>query len=927
MFNDDIDCSEQHPEALPLDKAVHRLFEIQAAVRGGGTALVEGLRKISYKDLNIRANRLAHWLIGEGFVPGQAAGIFLERGIEHIIVTLAVLKAGGVYVPIDTETPESRVRRMLQDVELFSVFSDSRSGHDTAMFSEVRAVDLASLATEIENAPENNPDVECSSNASAYIMFTSGTTGRPKGVEVLHKGVVRLFVGADYVPYSRETAILHVANTAFDAATFEIWGSLLNGGRGIICPHRVPTLRELKDLLHQNGVNTLLLTTAYFNLIVDESPEVLRPVKHLLVGGEALSAPHVEKALKALPDLNLINAYGPTENSVITTAYAFCRETFKLEAPVPIGRAINQTCCYILNAAMHPVEDGEEGELYAGGDGVARGYVNRPELTAEKFIPDPFSDNPEAVMYRTGDRVRRNADGQIEYLGRTDNQVKLRGHRIELQEIESVLSSCSGTEQVAVAVDDKSYSEKKLIAYVKRANAHDAAGEELRHYAEENLPDYMVPAFYVLVDAFPLTAAGKLDRRALPKMFPVGQAGNIPQGTIENEVQRELIDIFQDLFGHQDIGPGSDFFRLGGNSLMAVTLVMKIEQRTGCRLPLAVLTQASAIADLAEKISASSNSEFTVENRGFRALKELKSGDGSVPPLFLVHGGAGNVLLFSDFVQALKDGQPVYAFQWPGWADGAPGPETIGDMAAFYLEELTALYPQGELYLGGYCIGGLIAMEMAQKLKVAGRKVSGPLLVWDTPNLSAASRLLGNPWDSDSGIDGFNRTLKELLGYAVASGVRGAEPLKPASGKKALVRKIPGVLPAVRAGQRFVRTRKAAMDRKKLSSTLCGGPVPVESRAALCMDVLLRAAEKYRFREFECDVLYFKSMELSGHSFGLGAGWWCDPFLGFRELCKGHFTGGFIGGEHNGMACAREMADLFYTAGEKLKQDVVRNGL
>ncbi len=835
---------------------VHALFEKQVIERGESVALIFEDRQLSYQELNKQANRLAHYLIEIGVRPGQSVALFLERGLDQIVATLAILKAGAVYIPLDVEFPQERIVQMLEDAPPHCVLSNtSLAGRidDPVMLDE--------LADTLRTYPESNPAIEHPSNALAYIMYTSGSTGRPKGVEVTHRGIVRLLFGGNYVPLNTNTIILHMAATSFDAATFEIWGALLQGGTCVLCPSRVPTLDTIGQLLAAHRINTFWMTSALFNLVISEAPQLLKPVKYLLVGGEALSPRHVEKALRELPETQLINGYGPTENTTFSTTYTFDRTTFDPARPIPIGRAIGNSTCYVLDAHQQLVPVGVPGELYLGGDGLARGYINRPDLTAECFFNDPFSSESDARMYKTGDRVCWNPEGLIEFLGRIDHQIKLRGFRIELQEIDLVIGAHPKVEQAITTVFEDAVRGKGLACYVKGVDLDRVSLDELEKFAYTKLPDYMVPARFIPVKEWSYTPSGKLDRKALPKpLLTRSDPANFQAP--ENETQKALVGIWEHLLQIKPISIDDHFFELGGDSLRAVHLFHEIHQHLGRELPLATLMQSPTLRGLAAIIDGHSE-ESPLE--GFRSLQCIQKGDPDVAPLFMIHGGAGNVVVFRELAHNLGADQPVYAFQWSGW-DGHRGDRSIPEMAAAYKEELLRFHPSKTYRLGGHCMGGLIAIELAQQLRAENIGIDGPIVVSDCPNLKSIHYHQEEP---------------------------------DASGLK----RFPWVIS-------FVRRARALPQNLRINWTLIRGrKVSMKDRAFYSSGTLVAAAKRYTHPHYPGDILYFRSACMLGRNLGL-QGWWDDPFLGFGELCEGRFETHEVGGEHNEVLSLPEVAEL-----------------
>ncbi|MEN8255579.1 MAG: amino acid adenylation domain-containing protein [Verrucomicrobiota bacterium] len=869
------------PTSYP-EVSVHALFERQVDAHPDATALVFDGHRWTYGELNAEANRLVRRLIGqEGVLPGQGVAIFLERGGRQIVSIFAVLKAGAAYIPLDTEFPGNRISQMLEDARPNLIVTQSKVLDGLVPPANSRLLVLDEIEGDLKLESADNPKVECSCDSLAYIMYTSGSTGRPKGVEVPHRGIIRLLFGVDYVPFGSDTVMLHMAAASFDASTLEIWGPLLHGGICVLSPSRVPTLGEIGDLIARNGVDILWMTAGLFNLAIEEAPEILRPVEYLITGGEALSCSHVEKALRALPDVQLINGYGPTENTTFSTTYAFDRDAFDPALPIPIGRAIGNSSCYILDHLMRPVPIGVPGELYVGGDGVARGYTNQPDLTAERFLADPFSCRSGARMYKTGDIAYWNRQGFIEFIGRADNQIKLRGFRIELLEVDAVLGAFPGVEQAATVLYEDDVRGKWLAGFVKVGDFARFPLKDLERFVREKLPEYMVPAAFVPLEEWSYTLSGKLDRQALPKPpEPVLASGFKPPQT---RTQKVLAEVLLDLLKLDRVGIDHDFFELGGDSLKGVRLFHEIHHRFGRDLPLSMLTQSPTIRGLAGIID---DQRDPASTHSFRSLQVLQEGSPEeVPPLLLIHGGAGNVVVFREFVRNMGTDQPVYAFQWSGW-DGLRGHRTLKDMATFYMEELLRYSPSETYRLGGHCVGGLIAIELARELQVAGIGIQGPIVVSDCPNLGSVEYNWFEPELTVAAKKDFDGMVEDLHFEDPAN--RGGFAL----GLKERIKSVPLVVPLVR----WVR-RIPALLHIRLGLAL-HGKVPIEHRALYASVSLVKAARRHKSSGYSGDILYFRSHSVFGRDLGL-QGWWNDRFMGFGELCRGNFEGHVVGGKHD----------------------------
>ncbi|PHM59051.1 non-ribosomal peptide synthetase [Xenorhabdus sp. KK7.4] len=590
---------------LSQDMLIHQLFEAQVLQRPDAVALTDEDQTLSYEELNQRANRLAHYLIALGVRPDDRVAICVERSAELIVGLLAILKAGGAYVPLDPAYPAERLALMLEDatpVVLLAQTTQLDKLPDTVPVFVLDSPDN-SLVTQ----PADNPDTQAlglTSRHLAYVIYTSGSTGQPKGVMVEHINVNYLVINNHYADIGANDCVAHCANTAFDASTWEVWSALLNGGRLHIIPQSVlldPVL--FCDSLIRGKVTALWLTAGLFNEYFNTLKPLFGQLHNLLVGGDVLDPGKIQQVQQAESQpAHLINGYGPTE----TTTFA---STYEIKSPVdvahsiPIGRPIASTRIYILNSRGQPVPIGVTGEIHIAGKGVARGYLNRPELTAERFITDPFSSEPDARMYKTGDLGGWRADGNIDYLGRTDKQIKLRGFRIEPGEIEAGLMQCHGVREAIVLSREDGAGQKQLVAYLIAQDGIELTPTELRRQLSRHLADYMLPSAFVTLESFPLTPNGKLDRQALPA--PDMSAIVTRQYEAPNdEEEATLAKIWQSLLGLERVGRFDHFFELGGHSLMVGQLATRIQNEFLVEIPIASLFLSPRLADQAEIIFA-----------------------------------------------------------------------------------------------------------------------------------------------------------------------------------------------------------------------------------------------------------------------------------------------------------------------------------
>ncbi len=634
----------------PRDRCVHQLFEEQVERTPDATAVVFQEQHLTYHQLNERANQLAHHLQHLGVKPDTLVGLLVDRSAEYLFGILGILKAGGAYLPLDRDYPVTRLQFMLADAGVKILITNQPLPVDLDR-SGLAVVDLALDAALIESVPKHNPDIRNTPEHLAYVTYTSGSTGQPKGVAIPHRGVVRLVRGQNYAKFDARQRFLLLASTSFDAATFETWGPLLNGAMCVVFPRQPLNFEQLETIIRQHGITCLWLTAGLFNQIIDVRPSVLETVEQVLTGGEALSVTHVQKAMNLLPQLRLINGYGPTESTTFACCHAIVKGAEFLTGSVPIGRPISNTRVYVLDEEMAPVPIGVAGELYIGGDGLARGYLNRPELTAEKFVADPFSGQPGARLYKTGDLVRYLPDGNLEFLGRRDQQVKLRGFRIELGEIEAVLATHPQILQAAVIAREDVPGNKALVAYL--VVREEPAVTELRDFLLVRLPDYMVPAAFVILEKLPLTPNGKIDRQALPAPGENRLGTTVEPVAPRTPTEAALAKIWAELLGVQHPGIHDNFFALGGHSLMAVRMVFQIRKALNVKLTMTAVFEFPTIAALSKVVDEIKIADET--NSPLRPMRRATS-DPLVPRKCSASYSQEQIW----FLDQLKPGSSVY---------------------------------------------------------------------------------------------------------------------------------------------------------------------------------------------------------------------------------------------------------------------------
>jgi amino acid adenylation domain-containing protein len=694
----------------PPARCVHEMFADQVARTPDAVAVEFGAERLSYAELDARANRLAHYLRGKGVGPDVVVGICLDRSAELVVAILAVLKADGAYLALDAGDPPPRLAGLLADAQARLVLT---SAGLLGAIAHADVICLERLST--EDLPSSTPEVRATAEDLAYLIYTSGSTGRPKAVAIPHRGVADLVAGPDYLAFGvGQTLLLHSPVT-FDAATYEIWGALLHGGRLVVAPPGLLEPGELCRVIARHGVTAAFITHGLFKLVVDEGLSELTGLHTLMTGGEAVSAEHLERARRALPSTRLVNCYGPTE----TTTYAVCQPMAPDEpvtGPVPIGQPIAGTVTYVLDARGRAVPAGVPGELCIGGPGLARGYLGRAELTASQFVPDPYGDMPGGRLYRTGDLVRRRPDGLLDFLGRIDNQVKIRGHRIEPGEIEAVLHQHPGVRMAAVVPREITPGERRLVGYVLLAPSGPAPAR-LREYLAGLLPDYLVPEFLVPLDRFPMTSSGKIDRAALPGPAGLRPQLDAPYVPPTGHVQEVIASTWRAVLGVDRVGIRDDFLQLGGHSLAAMRAAARLRAELGLQVTARDIMRLRTVAKV--KAMARPGSQPAGPPAGamvwFRA-------SGDLPPLFAVHPGGGSVHWYRGLADRLP-GRPFAALQHPALMDDSTAGLPVAELAGRYLTEIRRAQPTGPYTMFGWCGGTAVTWELAARLRASGERV------------------------------------------------------------------------------------------------------------------------------------------------------------------------------------------------------------
>lgn len=566
----------------PAHSSLPEIFAQIAGANPSATALVWENGHLTYAELAAKSNALADHLRKCGIKFGDHVAVAMNRSPEAVISLLGILKAGGAYVPIENTFPAERINYVLRDTQAKLILTKNSESDIFANETDVKIEEIETILND-EGLSTAAPEINISSGSAAYVMFTSGSTGQPKGVSVTHRNIARLVKNQNFAKLDQTQVILQFAPLSFDASTLEIWGALLNGGRLVLMPDEASSVENIGAAIEKYGVTTLWLTAGLFHLMVDEKPETLTRLEQLLAGGDVLSPAHVNKFLEAAQGkCTLTNGYGPTENTTFTACFSM-REPFRGRS-IPVGRAVSNTQVYIVDENLEIVPRGVTGELVAGGDGVSNGYLNKPRLTAESFIPDPFGENKSARLYRTGDLARWREDGTIEFVGRRDAQVKISGYRIEPSEIETVIRLYPSIAQAVVIVEKNSFGEKNLAAFVKTGGENELGTNGLKIFLRKKLPAFMIPPKIVKIAEFPLTVNGKVDKKALA-LFSKQEK---PVGVLAPRTPFEIgiAEIWKTLLDRIEIGIDEDFFELGGHSLLATRLVAALKRDFSVDVPI-----------------------------------------------------------------------------------------------------------------------------------------------------------------------------------------------------------------------------------------------------------------------------------------------------------------------------------------------------
>jgi amino acid adenylation domain-containing protein len=584
--------------SYPRDAAIDHLFEQQVANYPTKTAISFENTTVTYGELNRRADQVAQFLMKRGVRAGDFVGVCLDRSPTLVAALLGILKAGAAFVPFDAKYPTARLQYMFDDAGVRLLVTSAAQQHIALPSVEVALIEQAT-AEQLDSAAEKKRPL-VSPDSLAYMMYTSGSTGNPKGVTVPHRAIIRLVKNNDFACFAPDEVFLLFAPISFDASTLEIWGPLLNGGSLAIYPPNFESLEQFDEVLHREKVTTLWLSSGLFNTVVDKKIEALRDIRQLLVGGDVVSPAHVQRVYATNPNVTIINGYGPTENTTFTCCYTIPRD-FPLDRSIPIGRPVRNTQVYILDENLQPMPVGMPGELYCGGDGLSHGYWNKPDLTAQAFVAHPFFAG--ARLYRTGDRVRLLKDGNLEFLGRIDSQIKIRGFRIEPGEIEAAFRGLPGVQDAAAAVDAGVADAKRLLAFVLAQTGHALVPAQLHEQLRNILPEHACPSRIHIVENLPLGPNGKVDRKELLKLAATSDHEQPTRGDEAlSPIETAIANVWKQILKTASIGPDENFFHLGGDSLRAIQSVLQINRALGSNITITNVFQTPTVRGLARKI-------------------------------------------------------------------------------------------------------------------------------------------------------------------------------------------------------------------------------------------------------------------------------------------------------------------------------------
>ena len=838
---------------------VPELIAATAAANPDAIAVAAGSRQLTYRDLNVRANQLARFLHADGIGPDALVGLSLRSSPEMVVGMLGILKAGGAYVPLDPSYPTERLSFMMQDSRIKILLTTSADLAKTGSVTDVKVVRLDADWSYIGKEDRTNFDSAIRPQNLAYVIYTSGSTGKPKGVMVTHSGLANylLWAAKEYGPEARHSALVH-SSISFDLTITGLFTPLLLGGRVELLAEDAGIDGLLAALRGGESYGLVKITPAHLELLrYQNNPhQMAGKVGIFVIGGENLTAESLRFWREISPGTRLINEYGPTETVVGSSIYEVGADDPHVGS-VPIGKPIDNTQLYVLDGEQRTLPAGIAGELYIGGAGVARGYLNLPELTEQRFLIDPFSEQPDARMYRTGDLVRRRESGIFEYLGRLDDQVKLRGYRIELGEVEAAIAEHPAIRQSAALVQTESSGHRRLVGYAVRRANHVVSRAQLREFLAQKLPDYMVPAAIVFLEALPLTSNGKINRGALPAPEKEISEGYQSITRPKDEIESKLATIFQKVLNVSTISTSTSFFDLEGDSLRMVQLLAEIEIAFGKYISMAALFDAPSVSALAQVLR-----NGTSEPPEVIPLQPA----GFLSPFFCFGAGRRLQALASHlgtehpFLSLLPNTQSAEFMQMRP-------PHRIEDIAAYSARIIREYQREGPYYIGGWSALGVVAYEIAQQLMASGHEV-GLLALFDVKNPAASPRLFKANWFEArrQKVTFFAKELKELR---------------------------------LRDVRRYV-------DEKATSLKLKMRPMRMRKNGEVVAnleDLVSAAVGSYRPRPYAGRVMFFRAASRpGGHVWDFSTGW--------RSLVKGEFEVQEISGDHRSIFSEPHVIDI-----------------
>ncbi|MFK7997723.1 MAG: amino acid adenylation domain-containing protein [Granulosicoccus sp.] len=861
--------------------------------------------QLDYNTLHARSNQVAHFLRASGIGKGHSVGLNMKRSVELIIAMVGILKSGAAYVPMDPEYPSSRLNVMAEEAGIDALFTHEQHAGVVSESLSGSVFIWERIELQIRKQVQTSLLADIDPEDTAYIIFTSGSTGRPKGVQMPHRALSNLIEWqlnrATFKPRAR---VLQYSTVSFDVSFQEIATTLASGGTlYLIDDESRKDPRRLLETLQKYRIQRLFVPYVAMRSLVEATNvagTVPSCLKEIITAGEQLRIdPLVRSFFTHIGNASLDNQYGPSETHVITAKLLSGDPAQWPDLP-SIGKPITNNDVYVMDEELNILADGYVGELYLHGRNVASGYVHRPEQTKASFIYSPIRNSHVGVLYKSGDLGFRNKAGELELLGRADHQIKIRGHRVEPAEINAVAELFDGVASSLTRVIERAGTAPMLATYVTaRADSQAIDTQGLRKHLVERLPEHMVPTYLLELDNIPYTPSGKVDLNALP--VPRADAGGEkPDFNFRSRIESTVADIWKEVIGIDKVPRNINFFDLGGDSLRAVKLFLGIQQQFGIDLPLSSLSHANTVAAIAQLVQGEDEHSSLP---GLRCLHMIQPGDDLVSPLFLIHGGAGNILIFDKLAQQLDPRVPVYGFQWSGW-DGGKGDSSITSIAAAYKAELLKFKPQSSYRLGGHCVGGIIALELAKQLQEDGYQIDGPVFVSDSPNLHSRHYSSWEPEDFPDVTAQCENVLAETLRLSVTDtdewelrGVRA--PHKNSRLAKKLKANVT-VLKIVRWFKdlpELAQFHFARLENKLV--LLTGGRIAIDRRPYYSASSLWHAINRHKATgAFKGDVVYFRSSATFGRNMAL-KGCWNDVFMGFEELVDGHFEGHVVGFGHN----------------------------